>query len=270
MGMLYVETASLVRKYAPLEKHLRDSPCFAGTVTLSFPDLERVLGFPLPPSAHQHPAWWSNTNSHSQATAWVDAGYEVDGFQLGGWVRFRRIRPEFAENISHLPGCQRTVAPAAQPQPVTQRSRSGSTPQPYIQGETVALVSCVKTKRSTPSAARELYISAWFRKANAYVDSLGIPWYILSAEYGLVHPEQVLVPYERTLKNMPVRERREWATRVMNQFQVMAPNVHKCVIIAGKDYREFLLPQLEKAGINTEVPMYGLTQGRQLNWLDSH
>ncbi len=132
---------------------------------------------------------------------------------------------------------------------------------------TLALVSCVKTKRHVPSAARDLYTSAWFRKAKAYVEELAIPWCILSAEYGLVYPDTVLVPYERTLKEMSAQDRRAWANQVTDQIMSMDPPVQKCVVLAGQAYREYLLPNLNRVGVMVEVPLYGLTQGRQLSWL---
>ena len=61
------------------------------------------------------------------------------------------------------------------------------------------LVSCVKTKRAMPAAAMDLYTSNWFRKARACVEKTGCPWRILSAQYGLVHPEEEIRPYEKTL-----------------------------------------------------------------------
>jgi hypothetical protein len=50
----------------------------------------------------------------------------------------------------------------------------------------VVLVTCVKSKRSRPAAAKELYISPLFQKQRAYVEQTGLPWFILSAEHGLV------------------------------------------------------------------------------------
>ena len=41
----------------------------------TFDQIERVIGSDLPPSARNHPAWWSNTTSHSQALAWMKAGW---------------------------------------------------------------------------------------------------------------------------------------------------------------------------------------------------
>ena len=64
---------------------------------------------------------------------------------------------------------------------------------------TLYLVSCVKTKCSTRASAKDLYVSPWFRKARAFVEKTGDPWRILSAEYGLLHPDEEVRPYERTL-----------------------------------------------------------------------
>ncbi|MCP3867758.1 MAG: GIY-YIG nuclease family protein [Gammaproteobacteria bacterium] len=71
--------------------------------TLSFMELERVLGVSLPKSAFRYPAWWANqrdTSTRSQAKAWLSAGFRVDGIhlsQVDGWVRFVR-----AGNISEV------------------------------------------------------------------------------------------------------------------------------------------------------------------------
>lgn len=40
-----------------------------------------------------------------------------------------------------------------------------------------------------------------------------MPWFILSAEYGLLEPDAEVEPYERTLNTMSVSDRREWARR---------------------------------------------------------
>ncbi len=55
--------------------------------------------------------------------------------------------------------------------------------------------------------AKDLYVSDLFRKARRYVEAKNCPWFILSAEYGLVSPEQVIAPYEKTLNHMGVAER---------------------------------------------------------------
>ena len=92
-------------------------------------------------------------------------------------------------------------------------------------GTELYLVSCVKTKGPGPAPAKDLYKSAWFRKARAYVEKKARPWRILSAQYGLVHPERVIGPYEQTLKTMPVADRRAWAATVLAELEASLAGV---------------------------------------------
>jgi hypothetical protein len=141
---------------------------------------------------------------------------------------------------------------------------------------TVYLVSCVSKKRSTPVHARDLYISDWFVKARQYVESTHCPWFILSAEYGLVSPDQIVAPYERTLNAMSAPERRAWAKRVEDQMEACLPIADRIVVLAGLRYRAYLMDYLRGRAKTVEVPMEGLTIGRQLQYLtealrhDSH
>lgn len=134
-------------------------------------------------------------------------------------------------------------------------------------GTELYLVSCVKTKGPGPAPAKDLYTSAWFRKARAYVEKKSRPWHILSAQYGLVHPERVIPPYEQTLETMPVAKRRAWAETVLAELEPSLAGVDTVIFLAGQAYREFLAPALRDRGLTVCVPMAGLSQGRQLSWL---
>lgn len=130
------------------------------------------------------------------------------------------------------------------------------------------LVSCVSQKATEPCAARDLYQSDWFRKARAYVEALRAPWRILSAEHGVVHPDQTIGPYDRTLATMPAHQRQLWAhwvSRQLSQF-TFPPNV---VFLAGENYRHPDLMQWLRAtrGAAVDVPMAGLGIGQQKAWL---
>jgi len=92
-------------------------------------------------------------------------------------------------------------------------------------------------------------------------------WFILSAEYGVLQPKQVVAPYERTLKTMPKAERLAWAERVRSQLLELLPAGAVVVILAGVRYREGVVPFLESCGFTIEVPMDGLKFGSQLRWL---
>ena len=99
------------------------------------------------------------------------------------------------------------------------------------------------------------------------MESLNGSWYILSAEHGLLDPEKVIPPYEKTLNRMGVDDRRNWGDTVLASLQKVISPGDRIVFLAGERYREFLEDALTEAGVQVEVPMQGLTIGRQLQWL---
>lgn len=122
----------------------------------------------------------------------------------------------------------------------------------------------MKQKADAPAPAGELYRSDWFRKARAYVRGLGVRWFILSAEHGLLDPSRVVAPYERSLHAMSPQERQAWGERVAAQLQTVAPAPCPVVFLAGRLYRDALSPWVED---RASVPMAGLGIGQQKAWL---
>ena len=133
--------------------------------------------------------------------------------------------------------------------------------------KTLYLVSCVSQKQPTPMAAKDLYISSWFKKAHRFAEGTGRPWFVLSAKYGLIHPDRLIAPYELTLNNMAVKNRRRWADKVLVQLEPHLEGVDTVAFLAGLRYREFLAPALRNYGNRVCVPMEGLRFGEQLQWL---
>ena len=132
----------------------------------------------------------------------------------------------------------------------------------------VALVSCVKTKGKSAAAAKDLYISQLFMGMRRYAEQNADAWFILSAKHGVLRPDEVIAPYERTLKTMRKRDRVAWAERVQRQLLELLPAGAVIVVLAGVPYREKVVPFLESHGFTVEVPMIGLTFGQQLRWLE--
>ena len=131
----------------------------------------------------------------------------------------------------------------------------------------LCLVSCGAQKLFRSAPAKDLYTSGLFRKTRTLVEAQGWPWFILSAKYGIVAPEQVIEPYEKTLKMMYVPERRDWADRCFDALGPHLAGVKSVVFFAGAKYREFLVPALRGRGFEVHVPMAGLRIGEQLAWL---
>lgn len=131
----------------------------------------------------------------------------------------------------------------------------------------LVLVSCTKSKLDSPAAARDLYCSPAFRFKRALIERDGAAWTILSAMHGLVDPGSVIEPYNLTLVGMGNAARREWSSRVMRDLLPLARQHDRVVALAGKSYIEFLAAPLIAEGIETVLPLKGLSQGRQLSWL---
>lgn len=132
---------------------------------------------------------------------------------------------------------------------------------------TIVLVSCVSKKQSSPCAAADLYLSPWFCKARRYAEAVGDRWFILSAEYGLLAPLDMIAPYERTLNAMSKSQRQAWATDVLSTLRRHLRSGDNVSILAGGRYREFLEGPLRSEGFEVLVPLEGLAIGLQLQRL---
>lgn len=131
----------------------------------------------------------------------------------------------------------------------------------------LALVSCVKMKASGPRPAKDLYVSPLFRALRTYAEATADKWYILSAEHGLLHPETIVAPYERTLIRMRAADRQNWADRVEAALVLILHPGDEVIMLAGERYRERLLPWLLQRNVGVEVPLNGLKMGQQLQRL---
>ena len=109
----------------------------------------------------------------------------------------------------------------------------------------IVLVACVKSKGTRPAAAKDLYTSALFRKERAYAERAGVPWFILSAEHGLVAPDEWLAPYERYLADTTASYRLAWGGWVAARLDLLAgPLSDKVVEIhAGSTYLDVIRPE---------------------------
>ena len=79
-------------KYAALHKYLKER--YADAVTLSFRQIEDVLGSELPPVARVQPEWWTTTSvepgSYPQSQTWALAGRTAEPNLAAQIVRFER------------------------------------------------------------------------------------------------------------------------------------------------------------------------------------
>ena len=132
----------------------------------------------------------------------------------------------------------------------------------------VVLVGCTKTKRDYSAEARDLYDeSPLFRKRRRVARIRGDWWGILSAEHGLVRPENWLDPYDTYIGNV---DSEAWGEKVLDVLldDLARHDDPSVTIFAGKKYVDPLVPGLEAEGYEVLDPLCGLIPGQRMSKLD--
>lgn len=207
-------------------------------VTFAWLELDELVGG-LPPSAYDHAAFWKGDRS-----SWP--GFTTTDVRVGETVTFVRRQPVVSAPVasSHSDGL----------------------------GNNAVLVGCVKTKLDHPAPARDLYASALFCKERLYAEASGAPWFVLSAQHGLVEPGTVIAPYEMSLPATSREYRRTWGARVAAQLRTaIGPLAGQRVEVhAAAAYANAIREPLERLGAVVVEPLAGLRQGERLAWYLSH
>ncbi|SFL38148.1 DUF6884 domain-containing protein [Geodermatophilus ruber] len=131
----------------------------------------------------------------------------------------------------------------------------------------VVLVGCSSSKAPTPRPAAELFTGGAFGKARDLARSSGLPWYVLSAKWGLLDPDEVVAPYDVYLGDRSTEYRTAWGAWVVAQLadrhdlRGAVVEVH-----AGRTYCDPLAAPLAAAGATLHQPLAGLRQGERLAW----
>ena len=133
--------------------------------------------------------------------------------------------------------------------------------------KTIALVACVKTKRSGCWPAKDLYCSPLFKLSRQYAERNANNWYILSAKYGLVAPNDKIKYYEQTLQGASICFKRNWAFKVYEQMRIVGllNGGIKILWLAGQVYQK----ELNKLLCNIPMcdPLEGKKFGKRISWL---
>jgi hypothetical protein len=130
----------------------------------------------------------------------------------------------------------------------------------------VVLVGCVRTKRTAPSAASELFASPLFEGRRRYAVASGLPWYILSAKFGLLAPDDVIGPYDVYLADQSTGYKNAWGEFVTAQLEQHERDLRGRTIEvhAGAAYVEPLQAPFAARKVMLIAPLARLRQGNNL------
>jgi hypothetical protein len=98
-----------------------------------------------------------------------------------------------------------------------------------------------------------------------------VPWFILSAEHGLVAPDEWLAPYDRYLPDTPAPYRAAWGRWVVERLDLLAGPLHGRVVEvhASAEYVAAVAEHLANKGAVLLEPLRGLTLGQRLAWYNA-
>lgn len=132
--------------------------------------------------------------------------------------------------------------------------------------QTVVLAQCTSKKRRESCPAQYLYEeSAYFRKQRAYAKTAD-KWFIQSAKYGLVRPDEVIEPYDEHARDLVDPEK--WAEQIARDLNAEVEVGATVKLLGGTAYTEPLVPFLERFGYDVHTPLQGQRIGERMATLD--
>lgn len=233
-------------KYEPLARWLREQPEYMVRVSLS--DIERIVGFTLPESARKYQAFWAGSAVNPELKR---VGWHAYFHLTEGAIEFRQVSSERPRSVTRAPTPQ------------------GLAPAPTAAPPDIVLLGCVKTKRPGKWPARDLYTSTLFLGRMAYAESTERPWFVLSAKYGILAPDDDIEDYDVSLIAATAAEREVWALRALAGLDEKCGSLSGKVveIHAGQEYRvPALLKGIRERGGSVTVPLAALGIGKQFAW----
>lgn len=137
----------------------------------------------------------------------------------------------------------------------------------------LALISCSKTKLEHVFKAQavDMYRGYLFKKSVMYVNTLNMPYMILSAKYGVVEPWDRIENYDHSLVDASKNYRHQWAKWVGTSLTRRFPNdfPRDVTLLAGEKYTHpELMTYLKRRCARVHQPLQGLRLGEQLQWLN--
>ncbi len=125
------------------------------------------------------------------------------------------------------------------------------------------LVGCGARKLPHAAPAKDLYTGSLFRAARAYAETHADAWYILSAKYGLVHPDHVIEPYDVYLPRLSAAERQALLAQIAPCLD--SQGYETVTLLASAAYCDLVRPLL--ANRQVVEPLAGMSIGQRNAWL---
>jgi hypothetical protein len=131
----------------------------------------------------------------------------------------------------------------------------------------IALIACTKSKTAQAAPAALLYQSPLFRKSLLYALGTADRIYILSAKHGVLPIDEVVEPYDLSIKDLAPPQKLAWTATVGEKLMKVLVPSDKVQLLAGLEYTRPLLPVFHRIGCQISFPLAGKSLGHRISWL---
>ena len=136
----------------------------------------------------------------------------------------------------------------------------------------VVLVEEGRRPAEAPTAAQELFTDELFARARGYARATGSPWFVLSAAYGLLAPEQVVAPYELALATASSEFCAAWAGFAVARLEAALGPLRRRRVelhLLSHGTAEALRGALLATGALVLEPLRGLPVPDRVDWYEA-
>ena len=95
-------------------------------------------------------------------------------------------------------------------------------------------------------------------------------WYIISAKYGLLRPDEMLYPYDLNLGDLPADRREKWADSIVDKLAPTHTEFTRYVILADDLYSESLAKSFLTHNYKYTVPFWGMSHDKVIEHLKNN
>jgi hypothetical protein len=195
---------------------------------------------------------------------------------LINWVSARRPEVGVASIAAHIQFATANAAhtghnPFADREPLLHRigrgqylryrAADGEVAAPHravVRSGRVVLVGSSGATADEPRPAGRMFRSDGFARAREHAVHSGAPWFVLSAKHGLLHPDDVISPFEIQIDDQPAAYRTAWGEWVVAQLadrlQLDGVTVE---VHGGVDFAQPLRQPLARRGAALDLPLPG-------------
>lgn len=135
----------------------------------------------------------------------------------------------------------------------------------------ICIVGDSRTQLSIRALAENMFTSTLFKRSRDYARSQCDVWYIASAHYGLLEPDELIDPYSVTIDSLSDEERFKVTQRIVQGLYRRGVSTNDSFVILTKAaYSNILEPVLAARSYDARYPLAGKGIVQQLWWLEAH